>query len=212
MKKVVLIGDSIRKGYDKYVKMAFEGVAEIFYPWDNCQFTGYILRHIIDWKNEMECGDDVDLVHWNAGLWDDLVMLDGKNHTPIAYYKENIQRICNSIKILFPKAKMIFATSTPIQEELFLGPCKRFNADTEKYNEQANEIIKSNNGEINDLYSLVKGFPKDYYSDLTHLYTKQGTQLITEQVIRVIEESLLIKAKKLNYSKIFSNEAKIVGM
>jgi hypothetical protein len=212
MKKIVLIGDSIRKGYDKYVKMAFDEIAEIFYPRENCRFTGYILRCLLDWKNEMKCGDDVDLIHWNAGLWDDLVMLDGKNLTPIAYYKENIQRICDSIKILFPKAKMIFATSTPIQEELFLGPCKRYNADTEKYNEQAIEIIKSNNGKINDLYSLVKGCPKDYYSDLTHLYTKQGTQLITEQVIRVIEESLQLKAKKLNYSELFSNEVKIEGI
>ena len=32
MKKIVLIGDSIRMGYDKYVKMALEGVAEVYYP------------------------------------------------------------------------------------------------------------------------------------------------------------------------------------
>ena len=46
MKKIILIGDSIRQGYDKYVKMAFEGVAEVYYPTDNCRFTTYILRHI----------------------------------------------------------------------------------------------------------------------------------------------------------------------
>ena len=85
-------------------------------------------------------------------------------------------------------------------------------AGYDKYVKKAIEIIKSNHGEINDLYSLVKDCPKDYYSDLVHLYTKQGTQLITEQDIRVIEESLLIKAKKLNYSELFSNESKIVGM
>ena len=27
MKKIVLLGDSIRKGYDKYIKMAFKDVA-----------------------------------------------------------------------------------------------------------------------------------------------------------------------------------------
>lgn len=32
MKKILLIGDSIRMGYDKYVKLAFEGEAEVYYP------------------------------------------------------------------------------------------------------------------------------------------------------------------------------------
>ncbi|MBO5010011.1 MAG: hypothetical protein J6D20_04860 [Clostridia bacterium] len=31
MKKVILIGDSIRMGYDKYVKEALDGVAEVWY-------------------------------------------------------------------------------------------------------------------------------------------------------------------------------------
>lgn len=32
MKKVLLIGDSIRMGYDTYTKMTFEDVAEVYYP------------------------------------------------------------------------------------------------------------------------------------------------------------------------------------
>ena len=123
MKKILILGDSIRQGYDKYVKMAFQDVAEVYYPSDNCRFSAYIVRHLIDWKKQLECGDDVDLVHWNAGLWDDLVMQDGDHHTPIEMYKYYIDRVCKIIKLLFPKAKMIFATSTPVQEELFM---KRF--------------------------------------------------------------------------------------
>ena len=78
MKKIVLIGDSIRQGYDKYVKMAFEGVAEVYYPKENCRFASYILRNLIDWKESMKCGDDVDLVHWNAGVWDNLILMMAK--------------------------------------------------------------------------------------------------------------------------------------
>ena len=66
MKKILILGDSIRQGYDKYVKMAFQDVAEVYYPSDNCRFSAYIVRHLIDWKKQLECGDDVDLVHWNA--------------------------------------------------------------------------------------------------------------------------------------------------
>ena len=72
MKKVVLLGDSIRMGYGSYVKKAFElaGTAQVFFPGENCRFSGYVLRNVGPWKAEMACGSDVDLVHWNAGLWD----------------------------------------------------------------------------------------------------------------------------------------------
>ncbi len=48
MKKIILIGDSIRQGYDKYVKLAFENTAQVYYTNDNCRFTTYIIRHLID--------------------------------------------------------------------------------------------------------------------------------------------------------------------
>ena len=78
MKKILLIGDSIRQGYSHYVRLAFEGVAEIYEPQENCRFTTYILITLLDWINELKCGDGVDLIHWNAGLWDDLILSDGK--------------------------------------------------------------------------------------------------------------------------------------
>lgn len=198
-------------GYDKFTKMAFEDTAEVYFPKDNCRFTSYIIRHLHDWKNEVELGEDVDLVHWNAGLWDDLVMFDGKHLVSLEVYKENIERICNIIKILFPNAKMIFATSTPVQEELF-DVCKRYNHDTEMYNLAASEIVKKHGGEINDLYTLMKNAPVEYHSDLTHYYTKEGTELITNQVISCIEKNLGIKAKPLDYEKLFKKEEDVVGI
>lgn len=198
-------------GYDKFTKMAFEDTAEVYFPKDNCRFTSYIIRHLHDWKNEVELNEDVDLVHWNAGLWDDLVMFDGKHLVSLEIYKENIERICNIIKILFPNAKMIFATSTPVQEELF-DVCKRYNHDTEMYNLAASEIVKKHGGEINDLYTLMKNAPVEYHSDLTHYYTKEGTELITNQVISCIEKNLGIKAKPLDYEKLFKKEEDVVGI
>lgn len=211
MKKILLIGDSIRQGYDKYTKMAFEGSAEVYYPKDNCRFTSYIVRHLHNWVEEMGLGNDVDLVHWNAGLWDDLIMYDGKPLISLEAYKENIDRVCGIIKFLFPNAKMIFATSTPVLEELFVGLCKRYNKDTEIYNKAAAEIVKSHGGEINDLYTLMGNAPIEYHSDLTHYYTKEGTSLITNQVIASIENCLGIKAKKLDYDELFAHTENVIG-
>lgn len=212
MKKILLIGDSIRQGYDKYVKLALEGTAEVYYPANNCRFASYIVRHLPDWKDETGCGDDVDLVYWNAGLWDGLIMADGQHHTPLEMYKVYIDRVCNIIKILFPKAKMIFATSTPVQEEQFTGWAKRYNSDTELYNAAAAEIVKSHGGQVDDLYTLAKNAPLSYHSDKTHYYTKAGTELLTEQVLSALTAALDIKAKPLDYDVLFAEAENIVGV
>lgn len=217
MKKIILIGDSIRQGYDKYVKMAFEGVAEVYYPADNCRFTAYILRHIGEWKEKMQCGDDVDLVHWNAGVWDNLILMDGRNHTEIDVYRTNVERICQFIKILFPNAKTIFATSTPVDEILFKAKFKkqkimRLNSDTEIYNQAAIDIVRKYGGDINDLYGLLKDKQTEYHSDQTHFYTKEGTRVITNQVIEHIEKALEIRANPLDYDLLFDRKEDAIGM
>ena len=211
-KKILLIGDSIRMGYDKYVRMAFEEIAKVYYPDENCRFAAYVLRYLHIWKDNLQCGDDVDCVHWNAGLWDTLSMPDGELHTPVDIYKYYIDRVCKRIKAVFPKAKVIFATSTPVREELFLGECKRYNKDIELYNSVASEIAKSYGFFINDLYEVTKNVPVSYYSDMTHFYTKEGTQLISDKVIRCIEEHLDIRGKMLDYYALFSDTTEAVGM
>ena len=190
--------------------MAFEGIAGVYYPRDNCRFSTYVLRHLIDWKNEYVKDVEIDLIHWNAGLWDDLVMPDGLPLVDIQEYKKNIERVCKLIKMFFPQAKMIFATSTPVQEELF-DVCKRYNKTTELYNEAASKIVTSHGGEINDLYGLMNKQPVEYHSDLTHYYTKEGTEVITNQVIKCIEKSLYIKAKPLDYDGLFNKQKDIQG-
>ncbi|MBR3836732.1 MAG: hypothetical protein IKJ74_01185 [Clostridia bacterium] len=211
--KIVLIGDSIRAGYDKYVKMALEGVAEVYYSKKNNRFTTQILRHLYDWKIEMGCGDDVDLVHWNAGLWDDMILPDGKNLVSLATYRENVGRICDMIEILFPKAKMIFATSTPCNEEFFKTyHYKRTNRDTELYNEAASEVVLARGGTVNDLYALLEQDHMRYHSDQTHYYTKEGTRVITDQVLRCLEDALQIKGKALDYDVLFAEKEDIVGL
>ncbi len=141
MKKILLLGDSIRMGYDKYVKASFDGVAEVYYPQDNCRFAANVVRFLHEWRWQLLENADVDLVHWNVGLWDDLKMPDGEHLTPLPIYTYYIERICKAIKLYFPTAKVVFATSTPVQEELFTT-CKRYNRDTEEYNAAAVEIAK----------------------------------------------------------------------
>ena len=210
MKKILLIGDSIRIGYDKYVKMAFDGVAEVYYPNENCRFAAYVVRHLHDWKCALGIPDDLDLIHVNVGLWDDLVLLDGEHLTPLPIYEYYVDRMFKMIKRFFPVAKIIFATSTPVREALFTSN-KRYNADTRAYNDAAVKIAERYGAYINDLYEITEKVPKSYYSDHCHLYTKDGTRLHTEKVVSEIENVLGIKGKTLNFDELFVNQKDVLG-
>ena len=211
MKKILLIGDSIRMGYDKYVKMSLEEVAEVKYPEENCRFTTYVIRQMIEWKNRLYPDGDVDLVHINAGLWDTLRMEDGEMLLTIEEYERNMDRIFKLLKLYFPAAKLVFATSTPVIERLF-GVLKRRNSDVEAYNAVAKRVATSYGAVINDLYSLMAAAPEEYHSDLTHYYSKEGTRLITDQVLSTIEGVLDIKGKTLDYDALFGETKDIVGI
>lgn len=210
MKQILLLGDSIRMGYDKYVKMAYEGEYDVVYPNENCRFASYITRFLYEWKNKFGW-NDVELVHWNAGLWDCLHMTDGEPLTPPEVYEVYVERVSKMIKDYFPNAKVIFATSTPVQEHLF-GALKRFNKEIEEYNAAAVKIAESYGAKINDLYSLMRECPEEYHSDLTHYYTKDGTRVMTERVCSVIDEALGSSAKKLDYDALFGETKDILGI
>ncbi len=198
MKKIVLLGDSIRMGYDKYVKEALKGTAEVYYPADNCCFAVHHLRYAHEWKAKFGCGDDVDLVHWNAGLWDALELFDDEPLTSLDYYGEAIARIDKRLKMLFPKAKLVFATSTAVLEDLCPKDFVRHNAVIKKYNKRALEALLGTGEIINDLYPLTENLPRECHSDWVHYYTDRGTEAIGGRVLSVICRELGISAEEVN--------------
>ena len=210
MKKVVLIGDSIRMGYDKYVRASLKNSAEVFYPSENCRFAEYVLRYAHDWKNTGNWGSDVDLVHWNAGLWDVLQLFGDEPLTSSSYYKECIVRIDKRLRMLFPKAKFVFATSTNVSEKMSVSEFIRHNSVICKYNETAIQALNTTDTVINDLYSLTETFPDSYRSDWVHFYTPSGTKIIGDKVLSVICEVLDIKAEEIDmkefYPEIYSKD------
>ena len=74
------------------------------------------------------------------------------------------------------------------------------------------EVVKSHGGEINDLYSLAMAAPVEYHSDVTHYYTKEGTRLLTNQVVKCLEEALGIPAKELDYDTLFADMENVLGI
>ena len=205
MKKIILLGDSIRMGYDKYAKMALEGVAEVFSPEENCRFTQYMLRNLYDWCEVSGFGQDIDCIHWNAGLWDCLELFNDGPQTPLDVYELYIHRICRRIRMLYPNTKVIFATSTPVWEEAYLNPERsmRRNSTIASYNAAAVKIVTEYGFAVNDLYGLMKDVPKSYYSDKTHFNTKEAAQRLAGQVAGVIAAELGITLSHVDYDALF---------
>lgn len=192
MKNLYLIGDSIRRGYDKSVKKSLAGKANVIFPEDNCRFASYVLRYFHEFLGDVK-GEDIDVVHWNAGLWDCLRLFEEEPHTPIDVYTYYIDRICKRIKKICPNAKVIFATSTKVIPERTNKNFMRYNEDIEKYNKAAVEVVKKYGFEVNDLYSLSIALPEDAHSDWVHYYTPKGTEFFTNQVLKCVVPALGIK-------------------
>ena len=192
MKTVFLMGDSIRMGYDRYVRDALAGEAAVYYPSENCRFAQYTLRNAHDWI-EKECQPEcVDVVHWNAGLWDVARLFGDEPLTPIGQYASLLERIVLRIRKVCPNAAQIFALSTPIVEARYEQPERfmRYNAEIEAYNRAAQETMERLGVPVNDLYAAACALPESAWSDPTHLHTPLGTQTLGDAVVNAIRACL----------------------
>lgn len=183
MKKVVLLGDSIRLiGYGPLVPQMLGQDYTVFQSEDNCRFVKYTLRCLFDWREDIK---DADIIHWNNGLWDTSVGLfddGGQPFTCEAEYVENMLRVAKELLKITPN--VIFATTTPVNPEYSYNS----NEVIERYNAVLVPKLQEMGIRINDLHTLVKAdIPQYICEDMLHL-SAAGAQLCAEQVVRMIKE------------------------
>ncbi len=191
MKNIYLIGDSIRcgsvksPGYEIFVRKKLAGKYNVYLPDENCRFAQYTLRGLCDWVNQVDAAE-IDLVHWNNGLWDVLLLNGDEPLTPIDYYTYMLERVYKKIKLFFPKAEIIFATTTPVIEKNSPSDWQRRNSDIEKYNDEAKKLMGKLGVKVNDLYSVAKQFDESYYADWTH-FNEKGARILANEIIKNTE-------------------------
>ena len=194
MKKVVLLGDSIRLlGYGNTVAQALSDEFEVWQPKENCKYAKYTLRAIYDWRENIE---GADIIHWNNGIWDLCRPFDGEPFTPVDQYVEEMVRVAKQLK-KYAKV-VIFATTTPTRPAntnfIRPGDAEFYNAalpenanfirpgDAELYNAALLPRLQEMGIVINDLYSVVAQDPHRYIcEDLTHL-SEDGITACAAQV------------------------------
>ena len=181
MKKVTLIGDSIRLiGYGTRVPELLGDEYEVFQPDDNCRFAKYTLRMLFDYKEQIK-GSDV--IHWNNGLWDIVSGMfdDGIPFTSEEEYVENMLRVARELKKL--GKRVIFATTTPVHNEHPYND----NAVIKRYNELIVPKLQEMGIEINDLHSAVNQDVYRYICDDQIHLSKEGIELCSKMVVDAIK-------------------------
>ena len=187
MKKLLLIGDSIRMNYDRYVRQALEGRAQVLTPDENARFAAYTYYAIGDWEHRQRFGEDVDVIHWNVGLHDVIRFHYDEPMTPPDIYGFYLGRIIHRLRDVYPHARQIFALSTPGRDEKYTEPwLVRKNRDIDEINRVALKVMEENGVPVNDLAAVVRGYdPDEIYSDATH-YNDAGAVILAKAVLDAV--------------------------
>ena len=172
MKNLILLGDSIRMGYQPEVQKILQGEFLVQGPRENGRWSGYMLNSLRFWMPEWE---KPDVIHLNAGLWDtgdDYGF--GQPFTRLSDYRENLELIIRVLREHYPDAKLILATTTPTLD--------RDQQLIRDYNAVLRETASDLRIPLDDLYGLFAGKEERYIGpDRLHL-TEEGFRLAAIQV------------------------------
>lgn len=172
--RVLLIGDSISRGYTLDTRKALAGKANVHRAPENCGPTANGLKKIDIWLGDGKW----DVIHFNFGIHD--------RKTPAADYAQRLETLIARMKQT--GARLIWATTTPVPPDTKEGP-EQVTQIAEK-NAIALEVMKKHGIAIDDLHAFLlpqlEGIanPKDVH------FNAKGYELMGQQVGRRIEAVL----------------------
>jgi lysophospholipase L1-like esterase len=189
MVTVVLIGDSIRQGYQDVVAQELATEAQVWGPKENGGTSANVLAHLDDWVIQRK----PEIVHLNCGLHDLRTdRVSKEKAVALAEYAENIGRIFGRIQ-RETDAALIWASTTPVNEKWHTRekPFDRHEADVAAYNRAAREVAERMAVPVNDLFEVVMRAGRDRLlsPDGVH-FTKEGSALLGKEVAAAIRTRL----------------------
>jgi lysophospholipase L1-like esterase len=181
MKNIVLIGDSIRMGYQHTVHAELVGCASVWWPDQNGESSKNVLAHLDDWVISRQ----PDVLHVNCGLHD-LKKEFGQDAAavPLDAYRENVRAIMTRAKTE-TDAIVIWALTTPVNHEWHHNnkAFDRYEEDVIAYNSVADGVADELGILVNDLFSVVASAGRDslLLPDGVH-FKPEGYELLGKRV------------------------------
>jgi len=189
---VILLGDSIRMGYEPYVVKELSDAAEVWAPKENGAHTANLLVQLSTWVLPKNAA----VIHVNAGLHDlKTIHYDTReNVVPLKHYRDNVETLLRTMHER-TKAKLIWATTTMVNDA---GSQKareknrefrRYHADVVAYNREAVKVCRKLGVPVNDLYALSQQNATHQMPDGVH-FAPEGYRILGAKVAARIREAL----------------------
>ena len=203
--KVFLYGDSISIGYTEFVRQSLSGKACVYRLHENGGASTEFIPKMEAFRKglfqpDLKNGWDFnwDIIYFNVGLHDlkyllgnKLDKVNGTQVTSIESYAKNLNEIVKYLKSTYPKAKLIFATTTPVPD----GEPGRFARDEVRYNDAARKVLRDFKDVIlNDLHQFSLPLMEKYAEGSGNVhYTPEGSRLQGIEVAKIIAKVLGVK-------------------
>jgi lysophospholipase L1-like esterase len=171
--RVLLIGDSVSRGYTQAVRAALAGKANVHRAPANCGPTASGIKNIEVWLGDGKW----DVIHFNFGIHD--------RNTPVADYLARLEQLVERMKKT--GAKLVWASTTPIPDN---PAAKQSAASVIERNAAAAGIMEKHGVAINDLFTFVTPHLADIQPPNDVHYTAKGYELLGKQVAEAICSSL----------------------
>lgn len=186
--RVLLVGDSISIAYTLPVRKLLEGKANVHRIPDNGGSTAFTLKRLDSWLAESKW----DVIHFNFGLHDAKFLPDSElQQVSRDDYEKNLHKVIDRLRAT--GAQLIFATTTPVPEELE-PPGRRFDNIPER-NEIALKVMKESNIPVNDLYSVILPRQAEFQRPKDVHFDDEGSALLGDHVAACIERMLAARQR-----------------
>ncbi|MFI4852498.1 MAG: SGNH/GDSL hydrolase family protein [Gimesia chilikensis] len=172
--RVLLIGDSVSRGYTQAARNALKGKANVHRAPANCGPTATGLKKLDVWLGD----GNWDLIHFNFGIHD--------RRTNVADYEKRLEEIVKRLKQT--GAKVVWASSTPIPADWKEGP--EMKAKLEEKNAIAAKVMERNGVEIDDLFTFITPHLSEVQNPKDVHFNGKGYDLLGKQVAEYIEGAL----------------------
>jgi lysophospholipase L1-like esterase len=174
--RVLLIGDSVSRGYTQAVRKELAGKANVHRAPANCGPTASGLKNLDAWLGDP--AKKWDLIHFNFGIHD--------RATAPEVCEQNLEQLVTRLEAT--GAKLAWASTTPIPTDTKDGE-KAPAAIVEK-NKIAARVMQKHKVVIDDLYGWMLPDLAKYQNPKDVHFTGAGYDRLAQRVARVIEVAL----------------------
>ena len=174
--RVLLIGDSVSRGYTLAVRAALAGQANVHRAPENCGPTANGLKKLETWLASAGPGK-WDVIHFNFGIHD--------RATPLADYEKRLTQILTRLQST--GAKLIWASTTPIPDD----PAKKQTAASiVERNTAAAALMAKHAVALDDLFTAITPKLATLQNPNDVHFTSAGYDFLGQQVAASIRPLL----------------------